>query len=172
MTTTTRKPRTGKKKTSEARRSAMAQRWAQMMDLASTMELAMTEDAGVMAACEGMAERTGYSLRNAALIVGQLPTAREVKSFKKWQEEGRQVRKGEKAAYILAPTKKRREDQEGGEQAEKAKPEQAEKPEHPAAEDAPQGEDGEAKQSRRFVLVPVFDVAQTDPVEADADADA
>ena len=169
MTTTTRKPRTGKKKTSEARRSAMAQRWAQMMDLASTMELAMTEDAGVMAACEGMAERTGYSLRNAALIVGQLPTAREVKSFKKWQGEGRQVRKGEKALYIFAPTKKRQDkEKEGGEQTEKAKPEQAERP----AEDAKKGEDGETPSRHSFVLVPVFDVSQTDPVEADADADA
>ena len=170
MTTTTRAPRTGKK--SEARKAAMAARWKQLMELADAMELAMAQDEDVAAAVAAMAERTGYSERNAALIVGQRPTAQQVQSFKKWQEEGRQVRKGEKAAYILAPTKKRREDQEGGEQAEKAKPEQADKPERPAAEDAPQGEDGEAKQSRRFVLVPVFDVAQTDPVEADADADA
>lgn len=161
MTTTTRKPRTGKK--SEARKAAMAERWAKMMDLANQMELAMTCDAGVMAACEAMAERTGYSLRNASLILGQLPTARQVQSFKKWQEEGRQVRKGEKALYIFAPTKKREDKEKGDGQAEKVKPEQAERP---AAKDKPeQDKDGEAVSRHRFVLVPVFDVSQTDPAD-------
>lgn len=44
-----------------------------------------------------------YSLGNQLLIMIQKPEASRVAGFRKWQELGRQVRKGEKAIRILAP---------------------------------------------------------------------
>ncbi len=44
-----------------------------------------------------------YSFGNQLLIATQCPTASRVAGYGKWQEMKRQVRKGEKAIYILAP---------------------------------------------------------------------
>tara|TARA_R110002051_G_scaffold314950_4_gene392665 strand:+ start:10239 stop:11252 length:1014 start_codon:yes stop_codon:yes gene_type:complete len=48
-----------------------------------------------------------YSFNNQMLIAIQHPGAERVAGFKKWQELGRQVRKGEKGISILAPKKAR-----------------------------------------------------------------
>lgn len=48
-----------------------------------------------------------YSLNNTLLILIQCPTATHVASYKKWQEMGRQVRKGEKGLSIFAPMMRR-----------------------------------------------------------------
>lgn len=148
-------------KTKEARQAKAAARRAMLNDLARQMELAMTMSSEVLGAVESVAATNGYSARNAALIVGQCGQATVVKSFKAWTEAGRQVRKGEKALYILAPTKKRQA--QGDEQGE-AGTETA--PEEPATQ--AEG-DTEGKKSRPipYVCVPVFDVSQTD--EADSD---
>jgi antirestriction protein ArdC len=50
-----------------------------------------------------------YSFRNTLLIQLQCPTATRVAGFRAWQELGRQVRKGEKAIWILAPVTCKRE---------------------------------------------------------------
>lgn len=46
-----------------------------------------------------------FSDRNLMLIHHQYSTATKVQSYKKWQDEGIQVRKGQKAISILAPNK-------------------------------------------------------------------
>lgn len=52
---------------------------------------------------EMLAKFHNYSFRNCLLIAMQDPTASRVASYKKWQELGRQVRKGEKGIKILVP---------------------------------------------------------------------
>lgn len=46
-----------------------------------------------------------YSFNNQLLILCQRPDATRVAGYRKWQELGRQVRKGEKGIAILAPCK-------------------------------------------------------------------
>ncbi|MGE3795258.1 MAG: ArdC-like ssDNA-binding domain-containing protein [Dehalococcoidia bacterium] len=77
----------------------------------------------------------GYSLTNTMLILAQRPDATTVASYRRWSELGRQVRRGERAMRIWAPSVRRERDEETGE---------------------------ETASVRRFVLVPVFDIAQTD----------
>src|SRR5689334_6847128 len=44
-----------------------------------------------------------YSPANCALIYSQCPHASTVASYRHWQREGRQVRKGERAIRLFAP---------------------------------------------------------------------
>ena len=85
-----------------------------------------------------------YSDRNAALIVMQRPEATDIRGYRQWQAEGRQVRKGEKGIRILAPA-----GQGNGVEAK------------PAADGQPavEGKDGR----RFFKLISVFDLSQTEP---------
>ena len=62
---------------------------------------------------EASARFHDYSPRNTLLILMQRPTATRVAGFKRWQELGRQVRKGEKGLAILAPCVVKREDENG-----------------------------------------------------------
>lgn len=54
-----------------------------------------------------------YSFNNALLIYLQRPDATLVAGYKRWQELGRQVRKGEQSLAILAPILRRFEETEG-----------------------------------------------------------
>jgi antirestriction protein ArdC len=84
-----------------------------------------------------------YSLNNVLLILSQRPDAERVAGFRKWQALGRQVRKGEKSLRIFGySTKKVTEQDENGDDVEKRYP--------------------------RFPILPVFDIAQTDPIDPDA----
>jgi antirestriction protein ArdC len=84
-----------------------------------------------------------YSLNNVLLILSQRPDAARVAGFRTWQAVGRQVRKGEKALRIFGySTKKVTEQDENGDDVEKRYP--------------------------RFPILPVFDIAQTDPIDPDA----
>jgi antirestriction protein ArdC len=76
-----------------------------------------------------------YSFNNTMLILIQCPHASRVASYKKWQELGRQVRKGEKGLQIFAPMMRKRRDEETGE---------------------------DRQFLSGFRLVPTFDVSQTD----------
>jgi antirestriction protein ArdC len=73
-----------------------------------------------------------YSYRNALLIAKQCPQATRVAGFRAWRSLGRDVRKGERAIWILAPRS------------------------------APHLSDGEEPKVVGFVSVPVFDVSQTE----------
>lgn len=77
----------------------------------------------------------GYSLNNTLLILAQRPDATTVASFRHWSELGRQVRRGERSLRIWAPSIRRERDEATG---------------------------GETTSARAFVLVPVFDISQTD----------
>lgn len=57
-----------------------------------------------------------YSFRNCILIAMQCPEATLVAGYRKWQEQGRQVKKGEKAIWILAPMTFKRETEDGDEE--------------------------------------------------------
>lgn len=57
-----------------------------------------------------------YSANNCLMILMQRPDATRVAGYRAWQSMGRQVRKGEKGIYILAPiSRKVAEDEETGE---------------------------------------------------------
>lgn len=58
-----------------------------------------------------------YSAKNSMLIYGQCPDASHVAGYKAWQKLKRQVRKGEKGIVILAPCKKKVEDEKTGDKA-------------------------------------------------------
>ena len=77
----------------------------------------------------------GYSLNNTLLILAQRPDATTVASFRHWSELGRQVRRGERSLRIWAPSVRRERDEATGD---------------------------ETTSVRAFVLVPVFDISQTD----------
>jgi len=60
-----------------------------------------------------MARFYTYSPSNVALILAQRPDSTRVAGYRKWQELGRQVRKGEKGIVILVPYQRRlRRDQD------------------------------------------------------------
>lgn len=77
----------------------------------------------------------GYSLNNTLLILAQRPEATTVASYRRWLELGRQVRRGEQSLRIWAPSVRRERDESTGK---------------------------ETTSVRAFVLVPVFDVSQTE----------
>lgn len=84
--------------------------------------------------------------KNHMLAAMQRDDATMVAGFRQWLALGRAVRKGETALYIFAPSGR--------------------KPEASAPSGETAGDDSSAVgASIRFLLVPVFDVAQTDPVE-------
>lgn len=74
--------------------------------------------------------------RNAMMVAMQAPGATMVAGFRQWLAIGRAVRRGEHACYIWAPTTIRSGD----------------------------GTEGGGEQ--RFILVPVFDIGQTDAADA------
>lgn len=168
-------------KTTEARKAQTAARWKMIAETADWMEGLMEMDGDVRDAVEAVAAASGYSERNASLIVGQCQGATEAHSFRAWTERGRVVRKGEKALYILAPTKRTKARGEKAETTDDGQPLVAEGHEATgeSADEVDQGEKGEdgkrdgEKMRRRFVLVPVFDRSQTEPAEpADEATDA
>lgn len=85
-----------------------------------------------------------YSLNNVLLILSQMPHATQVAGLRKWQQLGRQVRKGEKAIHIFGySTKKITEEDENGDDVEKRVP--------------------------RFPVLSVFDIGQTDLIDGAQD---
>lgn len=80
-----------------------------------------------------------YSWNNCLLIASQLPTATVVMGYRKWQAQGRQVRKGEKSLKILAPCFRKVE-----------------------TTDKSTGETKEESRLVYFRAVPVFDISQTE----------
>lgn len=85
-----------------------------------------------------------YSFNNTMLILAQCSDATKVAGFKTWQKLGRQVRKGEKALWILAPRTFKN------------------KPNDDADAKEDDDEDTPEKTFVTFKPVPVFDLSQTD----------
>lgn len=67
------------------------------------------------AALQVRAKLHNYSFSNVMLIALQCPDATMIAGYRKWQELGRQVRKGEKSIAILAPMVKKMKDDDGEE---------------------------------------------------------
>jgi hypothetical protein len=86
-----------------------------------------------------------YSRANQWLIYDQMPSATRVASYRKWQEEGYQVAKGERGVRILAPSIRR------------LKPPDAQTQEEQGSDEEP------PKRIVRFVAVSVFDQSQLTP---------
>lgn len=86
-----------------------------------------------------------YSLGNLLLILAQCPEATHVAGYRTWQKLGRQVRKGERGIRIF-----------GGRDVRET------------VEDEQTGEEKEQRRVR-FFPVSVFDMAQTDPIDPEAD---
>ncbi|WP_373843191.1 ArdC-like ssDNA-binding domain-containing protein [Bacteroides heparinolyticus] len=86
-----------------------------------------------------------YSPQNTLLILMQKPEASYVMSYKKWQEHGRQVQRGEKGLHILAPVFERKADKEKDIDESKSEQEHEERPQRIVC----------------YVPVAVFDVSQT-----------
>jgi len=86
-------------------------------------------------------ERRALSPFNCCMLAFQRPDATIVGGFRQWQQVGRKVKKGERGCYIWIPL------------GDRSTP-------------------GEAvPDERRFKLVAVFDVSQTEPLDAE-DSDA
>lgn len=91
-------------------------------------------------------EGRSLSAGNACLIALQDPNATILGGFQQWRQHGRTVRKGEHGIMIWAPTQRR----------EKPAPAGAAAVLEPAA--------GEPSDRPGFIMVTVFDVAQTDAI--------
>lgn len=78
-----------------------------------------------------------YSSNNTLLVLLQRPNATRLAGYRKWQDLGRQVRRGEEGLKILAPITRTVEDEQSGEKA---------------------------RVLCSFKVVKVFDVSQTDPI--------
>lgn len=96
-------------------------------------ELRTSEDWQAMLAVQARFHR--YSFANVMLISIQSPEASQVAGYRKWQDMGRQVRKGETAIKIFAPRIVKVEDEETGEKV---------------------------RRLVGFLAVNVFDISQTD----------
>lgn len=84
-----------------------------------------------------------YSPNNVLLILAQKPAASQVAGFRKWQELGRQVRKGEKAIKIFGFSKKKiRGEDDNGDETE--------------------------REITIYPILSVFDIGQTDLIDPDA----
>lgn len=120
--------------TPEQRADYRAQKRAESRELIESAARQLLSSEGWRRYAETRAAFHRYSANNCMLIAMQRPDATRVAGFRKWQELGRQVRKGEKSIRILAPHTFKVEDQDTGDVAERV----------------------------YFRAVPVFDVAQTD----------
>jgi hypothetical protein len=116
---------------SEQERQAARDRQQEQVE-SSVRELLTSE--GWRRWAETRATFHSYSFGNCMLIALQCPQATQVAGFRKWQELGRQVRKGERSIRIMAPMSVKREN----------------------------AETGETERVPFFRAVPVFDLGQTD----------
>lgn len=81
-----------------------------------------------------------YSFNNILLLKAQKSDITMIASFKKWNDLGRKIKKGEQALFVFAPTEVYKKDAEGN---------------------YIKDHNGEFIKSIYYKLVPVFDVAQT-----------
>ena len=108
----------------------------------------------------------GYSWHNTLLIYIQRPNATKVAGFKQWEEKfHRRVKKGAKGISILAPIRSKRPEDRF------SKPTQTPtgSPVTPAPGDEGGDEDEDRTKDRsfmRFMAVSVFDVSDTEPIDA------
>lgn len=123
-------------------------RRARFKTLAQQIGALSPDQRAALAARSGVVTIEGHalSIHNACLIACQAPDATIVGGFQQWRRAGRQVRKGESGLMIWAP-----------------KPQKEDPNRQP-------GEISSADLRPGFLMVTVFDVAQTDAVGAEVSA--
>ena len=129
------------KKTSTDRAEARRQLAAQLHETITEKVDALTDTEQWTAYLAAAAAFHSYSFNNVLLIMAQLPHAVQVAGFRKWQEQGRQVRKGEKAIRIFGYSSRTvtETDPDTGEESKRKVP--------------------------TYPVLSVFDISQTDPIE-------
>lgn len=132
-------------------------------ELAGAVDEAAASDA-IRKFLEFNAKFRGYSWHNTLLIYIQRPDATKVAGFRQWEEKfHRRVKKGAKAISILAPVKvgeKKKEDQPG------TAPTTSTTPDTGDAGDAAAPEVPKPQSIMRFVAVSVFDISDTEAIDA------
>jgi antirestriction protein ArdC len=118
----------------EERAEYRAQKRAESRDLIESAARELLTSDGWRRYAEVRASFHRYSIGNCMLIAMQRPEATLVAGFRKWQELGRQVGKGERSIWILAPHTYKTVDEATGDEVERV----------------------------YFRAVPVFDLGQTD----------
>ncbi|EKT79741.1 hypothetical protein WSS_A26000 [Rhodococcus opacus M213] len=129
------------KKTSTERVEARRQLAAQLHETITGKVDALTDTEQWAAYLAAAAAFHSYSFNNVLLIMAQLPHASQVAGFRKWQEQGRQVRKGEKAIRIFGYSSRT-----------------------VTETDPATGEENKRKVPT-YPVLSVFDISQTDPIE-------
>lgn len=137
---------TRRRKPSAAQIAASEERLEKAHEMLVAKTAALTTSEGWREYLEFASRFHNYSLNNLLLILCQRPDATRVAAFRKWQEFGRNVKKGEKSIGIFAPSTR------------KVK-----------TEDKVTGEEKERRVLLGFRIVSVFDVSQTegDPLPED-----
>jgi len=133
-----------RKQPTEAQKQAAKDRRERMRAIAAKVA-AMTPEERAILAGHGVFTVEGRALStfNQCMIVMQDPSASVVGGFQQWRKSGRQVRKGEKGLALWIPLA-------GSTETEAATDRKSERP--------------------RFMLGTVFDVTQTDPINAESEA--
>jgi hypothetical protein len=126
---------------SESQRAETDARRARFREIVKQVaEMSDAERDALAAKLVGIVTCDGHSLsvHNVRLVAMQIPTATIVGGFRQWLKHGRAVRKGEHGATIWVPVVRKSN-----------------------ADDGKGGPD-----ETRFMLGTIFDVSQTEPVEA------
>ncbi|QSE87891.1 DUF1738 domain-containing protein (plasmid) [Rhodococcus pseudokoreensis] len=129
------------KKDSTDRAEERRQLAAQLHETITAKVDALTDSEQWVAYLTAAAAFHSYSFKNVLLIMAQLPYATQVAGFRKWQEQGRQVRKGEKSIRIFGYSTRTvtETDPDTGEETKRKVP--------------------------TYPVLSVFDISQTDPIE-------
>ena len=130
----------------KAQREAAAAKRQKVKDLAAQLAAMTPEQQGKIIECTGLVttmEGRPLSPRNTMLVIHQLQRVSVVGGFRQWIVSGRCVRKGEHGASILVPVGRK-----GAGTTDSDK------------------DDEETPARPGFAFGTVFDVSQTDPIEA------
>lgn len=125
----------------KARREKFGALWKQVAAMPELERVQLANKLGIVT-CEGHE----LSLCNTMLVALQYPTASVVGGFRQWIKHGRCVRKGEHGAMIWCPTGK--------------------KGEVPPMAVIVYGSNPAPESDHRFIIGTVFDISQTDELEA------
>lgn len=148
-----------------SKKDELGQKIDGFIDQLSTAVDAATVSAAVKNFLAFNAKFRGYSFHNTLLIYLQNPKATKVAGFKQWEEKfHRRVKKGAKGISILAPiTVKKKED-------DTQKAVTSPTPESPLAgtgeDDKNAEKDKKQQRYMRFMAVTVFDIADTEAIDA------
>src|SRR5436190_17702757 len=135
-----RKQKTVRRAMSESDRLAYEARKAQRRDIAKRVAAMSQSDREIMAAHSGLRMITGHKLStfNTCFILHQDEQATVLGGFNQWRESGRKVKKGGRSVAIWRPI--------------------GAKDENGATICDPD--------DKRFALISIFDIAQTEPIES------